>query len=89
MLQCVALMCSVYQCVAVELEVALENTTEALVLWSLYAFRVMHSVLQCNTLQHTTTHVQTHCNTLQRSQHTATHCNTQLIEDDPLYYRKE
>ena len=67
-LQCVAVCCSVLQCVAVwGRKMGSEELHKRLDKFSY--LNKLHISTHCNTLQHITAH----CNTLQRS---ATHCNT-------------
>ena len=73
MLQCVAVCCSVLQCVA-----DTNNGMSAFFLMT-YCSTLQHTAAHCSTLQHTAAHCSTlqhtatHCSTLQ---HTAAHCST-------------
>jgi len=77
-LQCVAVCCSVLQCVAVRGRVYVGySTISSLNMLFKQHIQGQHTATHCNTLQHTTEcntlqHTATHCNTLQP---TATHCN--------------
>jgi len=77
---CVAVCCSLLQCVAVYRTIFWYVCHGSLVCVPATngATVIVHTAIHCDTLQHTATHiVNTHCSTPQHIlQHTATHCNT-------------